>query len=69
MGAWSYSVETQQSGYASKSGPEIKNGRSATVTLPYVVVQSSLLYRVVGRNGETNFQRSPTVWSSPNRQV
>jgi len=28
MGAWRNSTETQQSGYASKSGPEVKNGRS-----------------------------------------
>jgi len=28
MGAWKNSTETQQSGYAPGSGPEIKNGRS-----------------------------------------
>jgi len=29
MGAWRNSTETQQSGHASRSGPEIKNGRSS----------------------------------------
>jgi len=29
MGAWRNSTETQQSGHASKSGPEVKNGRSS----------------------------------------
>jgi len=27
-GAWKNSTETQQSGYAPRSGPEVKNGRS-----------------------------------------
>jgi len=29
MGAWRNSTETQQSGQAPRSGPEIKNGRSS----------------------------------------
>jgi len=29
MGAWRNSTETQQSGHASRSGPEVKNGRSS----------------------------------------
>jgi len=29
MGAWRNSKETQQSGHASRSGPEVKNGISA----------------------------------------
>jgi len=29
MGAWRNSTKTQQSGYASRSGPEVKNGRSS----------------------------------------
>jgi len=28
MGAWRNSTETQQSGYAPRSGPEVKNGKS-----------------------------------------
>jgi len=29
MGAWRNSAETQQSGHAPRSGPEVKNGRSS----------------------------------------
>jgi len=29
MGAWRNSTETQQSGHAPRSGPEVKNGRSS----------------------------------------
>jgi len=29
MGAWRNSTETQQSGHAPSSGPEVKNGRSS----------------------------------------
>jgi len=28
MGAWRNSIETQQLGHTSRSGPEVKNGRS-----------------------------------------
>jgi len=28
MGAWRNSTETQQSGHAPRSGPEVKNGRN-----------------------------------------
>jgi len=31
MGAWRNSTETQQSGHAPRSGPEVKNGSSAEV--------------------------------------
>jgi len=29
MGAWRNSTETQQSGHAPRSGPEVRNGRSS----------------------------------------
>jgi len=34
MGAWRNSTETQQSGHAPKSGPEVKNGESAKDSAP-----------------------------------
>jgi len=66
MGAWRNSMETQQSGYAPKSGPEVKNGSSAKDGAPEKLrcgtIQeetSQILQRVIGRR----CKNSPSVLS------
>jgi len=48
MGAWRNSMETQQSGHAPRSGPEVKNGSGAPERLGCGTVKkvSQILQRV-----------------------
>jgi len=44
MGAWRNSTETQQSGHASRSGPEVKNGKiSAKDGAPEIAISQTSL--------------------------
>jgi len=68
MGAWKNSTETQKSGHAPRSGPEVKNGSGAcrkrlAASTWWCGPRPS--FREVGRNGETTTPRGPTIRSPP----
>jgi len=69
MGAWRNSTETQQSGHASRSGPEVKNGRNTAPTscCLNVVVRSPPLYPRGGPKWRDNFPEGSDHPVAPNR--
>jgi len=68
MGAWRNSTETQQSGHAPGSGPEVKNGSSApTIRCFNVVVRSPPLFSRGWPKWRDNYHEGPDHPVAPNR--
>jgi len=60
MGAWRSSTETQQSGHAPKSEPEVKNGRSGAEDVPAPLSRGGPKWR-------DNYPEEPDHLVAPNR--